>query len=185
MGGIVFPRWHTVQNIADIKRPTLPFLRCAWIWSSSLSILHKGARLSCPSSLSSRKFTLCATVASFCYTSWSQYPKSWWQPWIDGLFVNLCRNALFLLQTVVGDQLRLQLNRNSSCQHGHIGMCQRRGQHTCTETHLEYKGSGNNSCNLRNTWLLPGESDKWEVIDPSLLKKNQTPKAKRQQQKTQ
>lgn len=160
MGGIIFPHWHTVKNIADIQCSASPFLRCAWIWSSSLSILHKGGHLSCPSSLSSGKFTLFSSVASFCYINWSQYLNSWWQPYIDGLFVNLCLNALFLLQTVAGDQLRLQLSRNSSCQHSHNGMCRRRRQHSCTETHLEYKVSGNNSCNLRNTWLLPGESDK-------------------------
>lgn len=160
MGGIIFPRWHTVQNISDIQCSTLAFLMCAWIWSISLSILHKGSHLSCPNSLSSEKFTLCSSVASFCYINWSQYLKSWWQPCMDGLSVNLWLNALFLLQTVAGDQLRLQLSRNSSCQHSHNSVCQRRRQHSCTETHLEYKASGNNSCNLRNTWLLPGGSEK-------------------------
>lgn len=56
-----------------------------------------------------------------------------------------------------------------------------------TETHSEHRASGNNSCDPRNTCLLPGEGDKWEVIDPSIQKKKRTqhPKLKDNNKKTQ
>lgn len=73
------------------------------------------------------------------------------------VFQSLCLNAFFPLQTVAWGPAEAIAQQELLLPAVTTAYARR---HTHTEAHSEHRARGNNSCDLRNTCLLPGEGDK-------------------------
>lgn len=160
------------EKIADLQSPALPSLRCVWIASSSICILHEGGHLPWPSSLSSGKSTLCSSVGIFLLHQWmlvqGQLVAALYR-WVLGTYVlilNLCFNAFFLLQMVAG----------TSWGHGSAGIpptntvttaCARAGDGTHIQRHTRSTGLVEITVVTRGTLAFFLErviNEKWMIL---------------------